>query len=177
LLNESRGAHHSDSRGQKPWPNKTIHFRPEYDTIFLRSLDNYKQNDLGSFIGRFDGMETIQHLAIPLEQRGIPSRREWQRILGSMQALKTLTFMVGSKEKTWRGSHRGIELRDVEQWFVDGRDRDVCRGNGGKVDVKDVESYMKSSTAVIGSVYHIGSRSRNRVVNVRVVAWKRGGRS
>ncbi len=94
-----------------------------------------------------------------------------------MPALKTLTFMLGSKEKSWRGTQRGIELRDFEQWFVDGRSRDVCRGNGGKVDVKDVESYMRTTTAAIGGLYEIGSKSGNRTVNVRVVAWKRGGRA
>jgi hypothetical protein len=94
-----------------------------------------------------------------------------------MPALKTLTFMLGSKEKSWRGTQRVIELRDFEQWFVDGRSRDVSKGNGGKVDVKDVESHMRTTTAAIGGLYEFGSKARNRMVNVRVVAWKRGGRS
>jgi hypothetical protein len=176
LLTNIRGGAHIDSRRLPPWPNQILHFNPEQDTIFLRSLDNYRANDLGSIIDRFHGIHNIQHLAVPLEQKGIPTRKEWHKILNSMPVLKTLTFMLGSKEKSWRGTQRGIELRDFEQWFVDGRSRDVCRGNGGKVDVKDVESHMRTTTAAIGGLYEFGSKARNRTVNVRVVAWKRGSR-
>lgn len=99
-------------------------------------------------------------------------------ILVRMQALKTLTFMLGSKEKSWRGTQRGIELRDMEQWFVDGRSRDVFRGNGGMIDVKEVESVYAKPFAVRSHAYLYPPRSRivNRVVSVRVVAWKRGSR-
>jgi hypothetical protein len=100
-----------------------------------------------------------------------------------MPELKTVTFMVGSKEKSWRGTQRSIELRDVEQWFMDGRSREVRRGNGGTIDVKDVEPYLKGLLPFTSYAYVVsptGRRSRRpamRVVNIRVVAWKRGGRS
>jgi hypothetical protein len=169
---------------QEPKPNKTLHFNPERDTIFFRSLD-YLPNELGC-LHQINGINTIQNLAIPMELRkGIPSMLEWHGILSSMPELKTLTFMVGSKEKSWKGSQRSIELRDVEQWFVDGRSRAVRRGNGGAIDVMDVESYLTGLIPLPPYAYVVdrtGRRSRRRspamrVVNVRVVAWKREGRS
>ena len=169
-------------RQQEPKPNRTLHFNPERDTIFFRSLD-YAPNELGS-LHQINGINTIQNLAIPLELRnGIPSKSEWHGILSSMPELKTVTFMVGSKEKSWRGTQRSIELRDMEQWFVDGRSREVRRGNGGTIDVKDVEPYLKGLLPFTSYAYVVsptGRRSRRpamRVVNIRVVAWKRGGRS
>jgi hypothetical protein len=125
-------------------------------------------------------MNTIQNLAIPLELgKGIPSKLQWHGILSSMPELKTVTFMVGSKEKSWRGIQQSIELRDVEQWFVDGRSREVHRGNGGTIDVKDVEPYLKRLLPYTSYTYVVtrtGRRSRRavrRVVHIRVVAWKR----
>ena len=131
---------------------------------------------------QINGMDVIQHLAIPLElQKGIPSKQQWHDILTTMKGLKTVTFMVGSKEKSWRGTQRSIELRDMDQWFVDGRSREVLRGDGGTIDIKDMESYLKDPAAFTSFA---GSPARrrlgrpaSRVINVRVVAWKRGGRS
>jgi hypothetical protein len=129
-------------------------------------------------MNRISGIDTIQHLAIPLEQQGLPSRYEWRSILWSMKALKTLTFMVGSKEKSWQDSQRGIELRDVEQWYVDGRSRDiVCGGSGGRIDVKEVGTFMTSPPYTKVPGYVPGTRYQKRLVNVRIVAWKRGGPS
>jgi hypothetical protein len=154
-----------------------MHFNPDRDTIFFRSL-NYPLVDLGSFVNEIIGIATIQHLAVPLEQKGLPSRDEWQLILWSMKALKTLTFMVGSKEKCWQGSQRGIELRDFEQWYVDGRSREInCRGSGGRIDVRDVGTFMTSPPYVKVPGYVPGTPFQIRGVNVRVVAWKRQGRS
>jgi hypothetical protein len=163
------------SRAQKPWPNKTLYFSPERDTVFLRPLD-YQPNELWDFISKIDYINTIQHLALPLEQQGVPSRKKMHDILAAMSALKTLTFMIGSKEKSWRGTQRGVELRDVEQWFVDGRSRDVFRGNGGMIDVKDVESFYARPFGMRSHINVPRPRMWNRVINVRVVAWKRGGR-
>jgi hypothetical protein len=175
----SRGPGAESRRQQEPKPNRTLHFNPERDTIFFRSLD-FPQNELSSFVHQINGMNTIQNLAIPLELwKGIPSKLQWHGILSSMPELKTVTFMVGSKEKSWRGIQQSIELRDVEQWFVDGRSREVHRGNGGTIDVKDVEPCLKRLLPYTSYTYVVtrtGRRSRRavrRVVHIRVVAWKR----
>lgn len=102
----------------------------------------------------------------------------------ALPELKTVTFMVGSKEKSYRGTQRSIELRDVEQWFVDGRSRDIHKGDGGTIDVDDVGSYLKNqvpftsyTSSSNGGHRRLIGRPGSRVVNVRVVAWKRGGRT
>jgi hypothetical protein len=116
------------------------------------------------------GMEYIQHLALPLEKGcWLPSQGIWHHILSSMPALKTVTFMIGSKEKTWRDTQRTIELRDVEQWFMDGRCRDVGHG-----DVNEVGSLMRKLTTSTSRRYSPRYRSRSCAINFRVVAWKRG---
>jgi len=54
--------------------------------------------------------------------------------------LDTLTLLVGEKEKGWeKGKY--VELRDVEEWFVDGRERKVDV-DGVMLDIGDVGSYL-----------------------------------
>lgn len=45
------------------------------------------------------------------------------------QDLKTLKFLVGGRDQSWTEEGE-IELRDVEEWFVDGRDRGYRQGSG-----------------------------------------------
>ena len=95
------------------------------------------------------------------------------QVLASMRQLKTVTFMIGSSEKTWRGAQQTIELRDVEQWFMDGRSRDV--GNDGlAVDVSEVTSHMRNLIESNTRSYVGARKSSARAINFRVVAWKRG---
>ncbi len=54
--------------------------------------------------------------------------------------LDTLTLLVGEKEKGW-GKGKYVELRDVEEWFVDGRERKVDV-DGVTLDVADVGRYL-----------------------------------
>lgn len=92
-------------------------------------------------------------------------------------ALKTLTFMVGSRDKEW-SSPPSIELRDVEQWFVDGRDR-MVRRDSENIDISEVGRVMTSEQYHYIPRFRLPVHRRTpwhqlRVVNVRVVAWKRG---
>jgi hypothetical protein len=92
-----------------------------------------------------------------------------------MKALKTVTFMIGSKEKSWKGS-QSIELRDVEQWYVDGRSRDILCGST-RVDVRDVGTFMTSLPQKRVPLWLTPGTTKERAINVRVVAWKKDGRS
>jgi hypothetical protein len=92
-----------------------------------------------------------------------------------MPALKTVTFMIGSMEKSWRGAQQTIELRDVEQWFEDGRCRNVGFGDKA-IDVSDVGVRMRRLTDTTSRSYHPRFRSAASAINFRVVAWKRVGR-
>jgi len=89
-----------------------------------------------------------------------------------MPALKTITLMIGSKEKSWK---RGglIELRDLEQWFVDGRERNVQHG-GVVMDIGDVARYLMNLDPLTRA-WPVGGRNIvGGYINVRLVAWKRG---
>ncbi|KAE9381824.1 hypothetical protein N431DRAFT_491131 [Stipitochalara longipes BDJ] len=162
---------------QKHKPNRFLYFNPERDTIFLRSLDTFP-NELHTLMHDIQGIGSIQHLALPLEKGcWLPLNGIWHHILSSMPELKTVTFMIGSKEKTWKGSQRTIELRDVEQWFMDGRCRDVGHGDGSAIDVNEVGSRMRTLTATTSRRYSPRYRSLACAINFRVVAWKRVVRS
>ena len=161
-------------RQQKHKPYRFLHFNPQRDTVFLRSLDA-PANELHTLMHDIEGIEHIQHLALPLEKgRWHPSQGVWHHILSSMRELKTVTFMIGSTEKTWRGSRQTIELRDVEQWFMDGRCRDVGIEDGHAIDVSEVGSRMRKLTDVTSRRYPPRYRSVACEINFRVVAWKRG---
>lgn len=155
------------------WPNGFIHFVPSRDTIFLRTLDNANFS-LGTSGWRMKGVELIQHLAVPLDsKKGLPSRTEWGNMLLELRALKTITFLIGCEEKSWKGE-RPIELRDMEQWFVDGRYR-LVRNGRERMDIADVPAYLMGkdfSRRPPGPEARPGTAPK--IVNVRVVAWKRG---
>jgi hypothetical protein len=116
------------------------------------------------------GFENIQHLALPLQSSGLPLRNEWRMTLGLFRDLKTLTFLVGGKDQTWFGEEQ-IELRDVEEWFVDGRQR-LVKVDRYLLDVGEVGSFLSGAS--------FEQRMRGSwddewdSLNVRVVAWRKG---
>lgn len=124
-----------------------------------------------------NGLSTIQHIAIALKDRGLPSPREWQNLLLALRALKTVTFLLGCEEKSWTGL-KHVVLRDQEEWFADGRDRLVRCHTGKKIDIRAVGSYMTKGEFHRKSVHtsHRPARAPTGVM-VRVVAWKRIGDS
>ncbi|KUJ23989.1 uncharacterized protein LY89DRAFT_679252 [Mollisia scopiformis] len=148
-------------------------FTPERDTIFFRPMDHSLGNSLRSLPSNFRGhIVRIQHIAIPLDlKKGVSSTRWWASELVAFPKLKTLTFMLGCTEKSWTGD-RSIELRDMEQWFVDGRKRTVeidlewpsermwQKRNAGVVDVSELPAFVARAVP-------------HRQLAVRVVAWKR----
>lgn len=83
--------------------------------------------------------------------------------------LKTLTFLVGSKEQSWVEDGE-IELRDVEEWFADGRDR-MVKVDKWLLDVSEVGPFL--------SGVNFEERMRGswddewEGINVRVAAWKK----
>jgi hypothetical protein len=162
-----------------------MHFFPERDTLFFRTPYYYPLL-LDTIRLEYPGLTQVKHIAIPLDEsdpHAIPMSGVWQQAVQGWASLKTVTFMLGCNEKSWLGEE-GIELRSLEQWFVDGRDRKVSCRDGVKIDVAAVGEYMMSdeyATAEIGPVgpaglNYISGRARNseKLVKVRVVAWKRG---
>lgn len=150
-------------------PEKPLPFIPERDTIFFRSLDR-PQGGLQSLACSVTGFENIQHLALPLQKSGLPLRNEWKMCLGLFRDLKTLTFLVGGKDQSWVGEEE-IELRNIEEWFVDGRER-MMKCDGWSLDVAEIGRFLS------------GANFEERMkgswddewngVNARVVAWKKG---
>lgn len=88
--------------------------------------------------------------------------------MGSFRDLKTVTFMLGCAEKGWFG-HPSIELRDLEQWFADGRKRTV-EVSGQRMDISELAGFMNSTG------YRIAINAPpypRKPFNIRVVTWKR----
>lgn len=145
---------------------RSLPFIPENDTVFFRSLDR-PQGGLQSMACGVSGFENIQHLALPLPPKGLPLKNDWKVCLGLFRDLKTLTFLVGGKDQSWRGGEE-IELRDLEEWYSDGRDRSV-KVDGWSLDVAEVGRFLG------GACFEKRMRgswdSEWPGLNVRVVAW------
>lgn len=122
---------------------KTLSFIPESDTVFFRSLDR-PQGGLQSMACSVMGFENIQHLALPLQGTGLPLRNEWRMTLGLFRDLKTLTFLVGGRDQSWFGEEQ-IELRDVEEWFADGRQR-LVKVDKFLLDVSEVGRFLSGAS-------------------------------
>lgn len=85
-----------------------------------------------------------------------------------LENLKTLTFMVGGRDQTWAGEGE-IELRHVEEWLLDGRERTVGV-EGWKIDMKHV------GKVIGGRLFEERMKGRTGEwtgVSVRVVAWSK----
>jgi len=78
--------------------------------------------------------------------------------------------MVGGRDQSWL-SEEEIELRDVEEWFADGRDRTV-KVERWLLDVTEIGKFLggaKFEARMRGS-WDDGWQG----INVRCVAWKKG---
>lgn len=113
---------------------------------------------------------------------------EWKRILVTrFPKLKTLTWMLGGKDQSWI-EDREIVLRDLEEWYADGREREMLVESTYLLDVSEVGKYMS------GNVFDMKIRGRGKPkqvhwgvkpgwkgttdwkgLNVRVVAWLKEG--
>jgi hypothetical protein len=147
---------------------KALPFIPENDTVFFRSLDR-PQGGLQSMACSVAGFENIQHLALPLLGSGLPLRNEWKMCLGLFRDLKTLTFLVGGKDQSWLGEEE-IELRDVEEWFMDGRSRQV-KIDRWLLDVNEVGMFL--SGACFEQRMRRSWDEEWEGINVRVVTWRK----
>jgi hypothetical protein len=149
---------------------KPLPFIPDTDTVFFRSMDR-PQGGLQSLACNLAGFENIRHLALPLPSNGLPLRNEWKMCLSLFRDLQTLTFLVGCKEQAWVEDEE-IELRDVDEWFLDGRERRV-KVDKWLLDVSEVGRFL--------SGLNFEQRMRGswdedwKGINVRVVAWRKGG--
>lgn len=113
----------------------------------------------------------IKHLALSIPEAGWSLHSSWMKSLASMANLRTLTLMVGGRENTWLGRQE-IELRDVEEWFADGRTR-TYKCDRWMMDIADVVRYLG------GKVFEARLRGPAQAhkpdfqINVRAVAWKK----
>jgi hypothetical protein len=148
---------------------KALPFIPESDTVFFRSLDK-PQGGLQSIACGVSGFENIQHLALPLQPSGLPLKNDWKMCLGLFRDLKTLTFLVGGKDQSWIDEEE-IELRDIEEWYSDGRDR-LIKVDKWLLDIGEIGEFLSS---VCFEQRMKGSWDDEWLsVNVRVVAWAKG---
>jgi hypothetical protein len=151
----------------------SLRFNPALDTIFFRSLDQpFGKGGLLELSHHVNNVEWIQHLAVPLCSAYLPPNNEWKRAIANMRDLKTLTYVVGDMNQ-WVGC-RYAKLRDVEEWFVDGRDTRCLECDFLCLDVKELGRYLsgrKFEQRVKASHgWRFGDEWKG--INVRVVAWK-----
>jgi hypothetical protein len=174
------------------WPNSTFRFTPETDTIFFRNLSSPLEANY-CLPNRIHDIDKIQHVALPLNLKRIPLPGELTWIFTDMKSLKTLTLMIGCEEKSWRAG-KWVDLRDLEEWYVDGRERRVELRSGWdqshiitisppgalgpKVDIsKLAEMYLQSQAFESRTTVRPGRRPRtvlrkdDKLVNIRIVAW------
>lgn len=124
----------------RAFPRSRHHyFDPANDTIFLRNLDRPRR-DVHFFRSQVQGAGSIRHLSHPLSLIGPPPHRVWKAAIATLFNLDTITLLVGEKEKGWEKS-KYVELQDVEEWFVDGRERKVDV-DGVMLDIGDVGRYL-----------------------------------
>lgn len=156
-----------------------LYFVPERDTIFLRSID-YQGNVARLPVRQFYGIEKIRHLALCFPSSSLPLRDEWKHILASrFENLKTLTFMLGSRDQSWVDEGE-IVLRDLEEWFLDSRSREYWV-NGWLLDISEVGKAISGESFDKRIRGKIRSEKRTRWtgvkewegINVRVVAWSK----
>ncbi|KUJ14164.1 uncharacterized protein LY89DRAFT_751893 [Mollisia scopiformis] len=161
-----------------------LEFVPERDTIFLRSID--KHGDFPQLpTSHFRGLDKIQHLALCLHRTSLTLHNSWKNVLVSQFVnLKTLSFMLGGQDQSWVDDGQ-IVLRDLEEWFLDGRPRQM-RVDDWLLDISEVGQYLS------GGMFDNGIKSRSRPkqmtwgmkpgwvradhwegLNVRVVAWSK----
>ena len=195
--------------GQRPQLTSALNYVPPTDTIFFRTLDKYTKNytifgdyndhDLGPFNGLTSDVynkSKIRHLAIPFPEKGLPASHGWKKAISYMTSLRTLTFIVGCESMPW-SSGKWVQLRDVEEWYADGRDR-IVSVNGKMMDIAEVAGYLSNKEYMgrqLGHPDHPGSHgfggrneyARNHKlthpewrpgwnwIDVRVVAWRRQG--
>lgn len=131
----------------------------------------------------FRGLHRIEHLAIPLDlKRPIPHSIQWISDMSDrfFLNLKTLTFMLGCEEKSWLGD-ASIELRDLEQWCMDGRRRTVKVNYGNwRAAIQHHEDRSPFDISELSGRMVVEDEQRYKRVmagrkplKVRVVAWKR----
>lgn len=90
--------------------------------------------------------------------------------LGLFRDLKTLTLLVGGKDQSWF-SQEEIELRAAEEWFVDGRERQI-KVDRWLLDVNEVGRFL--SGACFEQRMRGSWDEEWEGISVRVVAWRKG---
>lgn len=158
-------------------PNPRPIFNPKRDTVFFRPMAHSLQNNLRQLSVDFRGiMGTLEHVAIPLDLKMSVSRRDWLHGLNAFASLKSLTLILGCAEKSWTGDP-SIELRHLEEWFADGRQRTVVVDHGAaylprRSDQDIIASRRLRDVAELPRLI-VEFAGPQKSIAVRVVAWKR----
>lgn len=155
-------------------PNPRLAFDFEHDTVFFRPVSSsFLIQDNPSLLVNFirASHSIVQHIAFPICLKRELHVRDLRATLSAFIGLKSLTLMLGCEEKSWRGDS-SIELRDLREWFADGRSRTII--------VEDPTTFHKKHCPqcrqlcdITDLAQLIAQRLRPRDIAVRIVAWKR----
>ena len=126
----------------------------------------------------FHPLRDIQHLALPFDSAALSQSESWVPQLRLIRGLKSLTLMVGSKEKSWVAGG-GVELRPLHQWFADGREKwiEPCAERAAILSNKELRRWLlnpdEKSLTVDRPLIPKSNGRYSRTFSVRIVAWKR----
>ncbi|CAL3962309.1 hypothetical protein PZA11_000494 [Diplocarpon coronariae] len=163
-----------------PWPRPIVRLCSSRDTVFFRTLDLFSSDPLGDVLRSICGPNNnIQHLALPLNIDDLAQARTWAPCLRQLRRLRSVTFMVGSKEKSWTKSG-AVELRPLDQWFADGRNWWIDRACAKEeiIDVAEVATWLRTpDPSLLGALRRALPRSQParicHPISIRIVAWKK----
>lgn len=143
------------------------------DTMFLREAEirNFTWFLPGSYIN----FHNVEHLALPLSvfnpqcsEGAYPGKLT--NILSTL-GLETLTLVLGTYQNTWLVDQY-VELRDIEEFFLDGRDRGF-EFEDWKGDILDLAKHLEGLKSRVRLTNVLYKKRPRFAKHVRVVAWKR----
>jgi len=149
------------------WVAGPLPIYPERDTVFLRSFGG----SLYDFAVRCTDFHGLRHLALPFSGMLLGPRRELKAVLRRFPELETLTLVVGSGALGFARGETWVQLRDVEEWFADGRERMAKLYGDLEMDVGVVAKWLERRLRLVGMAGYVVVRPNFKV---RVVAARRG---
>lgn len=136
------------------------------DTVLLREAEVRKHSWFSTNL--YLDFCGLKHMALPLSVFDSRySKGPYPIALANMifeLRLETLTLVLGAYHNTWL-SVKYVELRDLEEFFLDGRDRSFEWGSW-KGDISELAGYLEGLTRGIRAIPIFAK-------HVRVVAWNK----
>lgn len=155
-------------------PNPRPVFSPRRDTIFFRAMGHSIANEPKEIY--LNGMGQLRHIAIPFEMKKLVRQSSFSTLSMRFPNLQTLTLVLGCEEKSHRGDP-SIELRNLDEWFADGRPRTAKVVNGDHIRraaPTQAELVTLRDVAELPTIISRWAQTRpGSSIAVRIVAWKR----